>query len=288
MNKKLFNLLLLHLTVFVWGFTGVIGKLISLDALSLVWYRTLIAVISLGIIGLFYLDFKKMKFDALFQLLLTGVVIGLHWLSFFYAIKISNVSITLACLSASSFFTALLDPLINKTRLKIYQIILGLIVIAALLLIFNLESKYRMGIFISLISAFLSSLFTVLNGTFVKKYRTITIAWFELVGAFILVSIFIFISGNFNDNFFKISSYDFQWLFLLGTVCTAFAYVAGVYVLKQINPFTVSLTVNLEPVYGIVIAYLIFRESETMTTGFYLGALAIIATLIANAYLANR
>jgi drug/metabolite transporter (DMT)-like permease len=288
MSKRLGNLLLLHFTVFIWGFTGTIGKLISLDALSLVWYRTLIAVVTLGLIGLFYIKFKKMQPIEFLKLLGTGGVIALHWLTFFYAIKISNVSVTLACLSSASFFTAILDPLINKSPFKIYQLVLGIVVMAALFMIFNVESQYRTGIFVSLLSAILSSLFTVLNGTFVKKYRTIAVAWIELAGAFLLVTVFLLFKGGFNENFFEINRQDVFWLLLLGTICTALAYVAGVYVLKEINPFTVSLTVNLEPVYGIVIAYLLFKQSETMTKGFYFGALVIILTLIANAYLANK
>jgi drug/metabolite transporter (DMT)-like permease len=280
--------MLLHATVFIWGFTGTLGKLISIDALSLVWYRTLIAIITLGVFGLFYIDLRKTKTKVLLKLLGTGTIIALHWLTFFYAIKISNISVTLACLSAASFFTAIIEPLINRTKLKAYQLLLGLVVIGALFLIFKIEQQYTLGIVISLISAFLASLFTVLNGTFVKKYRTITVAWFELAGAFLIITIFIFLKGGFSEDFFKINTQDLVWLILLGTICTAFAYVAGVYVLRQINPFTVSLTVNLEPVYGIVIAFLLFKESETMNIWFYFGAIVIILTLIANAYFAVK
>lgn len=278
----------LHFIVFIWGFTAILGQLISLEALPLVWYRIAIAVFCLAA----YFVLTKKSFRASKQSIVlfcaAGIVIALHWLTFFWAIKVSNVSLTLACLSTGAFFASLLEPLFFKRRIVIYEVLFGLIVVGALVLIFSVEQQYKLGIVLGLMSAFLSALFSIINGKFAPKYEARVITFYELLGGFAVLSVFLALSGGFDASFFKVSTLDWIWLLVLGSFCTAYAFLASVKVMKFLSPYTVMLTINMEPVYGILLAVLIFKDSEKMTPAFYLGALLILATVIGNGIVKNR
>jgi len=277
------NLFLLHLIVFIWGFTGIIGKLIETDSDILVWWRMMIASIS---IGLFVYLTGKIKKSLLFRAhkySLIGLVIAAHWITFFEAIKVSNVSVTLACLSASSLFTALLEPLFFKRRVSGMEIFLGSLVIAGLGLIFSFETDYKLGIVLALSSAFLASLFTVVNGVMIKNDNPYRISLVEMMAGVIGIGIWLAFKGKFDMRMIRIPAMDWFWIGILGTICTAFAFVIGVKVMETLTPFTVSLTINLEPVYGIILAFFIFGSSEKMSWGFYVGAVLIMGSLYINA-----
>ncbi len=281
-NDKLLNYLHLHFIVFIWGFTAVLGALISLEAIPLVWYRMLLAT---AIIFLFLKVRKeKMKFSpkTLAGFALAGIIIAVHWLTFFGAIKASNVSVTLAVLSTGAFFASLLEPLLYGRKIIFYEVLFGLLVIGGLYVIFNVEGSYTLGIILALISAFLSALFSVINGKFVLKNKATVISFYELMFGVLGISIYLAFAGKFTADFFTISAHDWIYLIILASACTAYAFIASVHVMKWISPYTVMLTINMEPVYGIILALLILGDSENMSPQFYYGAAIILATVIAN------
>jgi drug/metabolite transporter (DMT)-like permease len=272
----------LHLIVFIWGFTAVLGALISLDALPLVWFRMVLAV---GFILLF-VWYKKVPLQIptkiLLQLLFAGVVIALHWFTFFRAIKVSNVSVTLACLSTGAFFTSFLEPILFGRKVIWYEVFFGVIVIIGLSIIFHVESQYIEGILLGLSSAFLSALFSVYNSKFAKMYDPTLISFYELTGGIVFFSLLLLGTNSFSSSFFQISTSDWIYLAILSSLCTAYAFIASVKVMRFLSPYTVMLTINLEPIYGIILAVLVFQEKEKMNPQFYLGALIILVTVISN------
>jgi len=287
-NDNLKSYLQLHLIVFIWGFTAILGELISLDALPLVWFRMAMAV---GFIFLFMI-YKKSKFvvprKTLFAFLFLGLVIALHWLTFFKAIKVSNVSVTLACLSTGAFFTSFLEPILYRRKVIWYEVAFGLVVIGGLYIIFNVEGDYYLGIILALISAFLSALFSVMNGKYAKMYDATVISFYELLGGVLCFSVYLLFTNTFSAEFFILKPSDWLYLLVLSSVCTAYAFIASVKVMKFISPYTVMLTINLEPVYGIILALLIFKEKEKMSPEFYFGAVIILATVILNGIIKYR
>ncbi len=285
-NSKSF--LRLHLIVFIWGFTAVLGRLITLDALPLVWFRMLFAVFF--ILG--YIRFKKIPTQipkqTILKFLAAGLIIALHWFTFFRAIKVSNVSITLACLSTGAFFTSLIEPLFFGKKIIWYEIFFGLIVVFGLSILFHVEGRYVEGIILALISAFLSALFAVINSKFVKEYKPTIISFYELSGGVLFFSVILLFSNSFTFSFFKLTSNDFLYLMILSSVCTAYAFIESTAVMKFLSPYTVMLTINLEPIYGIILAVLIFKEKEQMSSGFYIGAAIILTTVILNGIIKSR
>jgi drug/metabolite transporter (DMT)-like permease len=281
-NDNLKSYLHLHVIVFIWGFTAILGKLISLQALDLVWYRMLFASVIMTFVVLFNKEKVKVPFNILVGFIVSGIIIAAHWLTFYQAIKVSNVSITLACLSTGAFFASILEPIFYKRKVIWYELLFGIIVVVGLGIIFNVETKYTAGIYLAVTSAFLSALFSVINGKYAKEYDPNIISLYELSSGVFFISIYLFFAGSFTPAFFALSVNDLIWLFLLSSICTAYAFSASVKVMKFLSPFTVMLTINLEPIYGIILALLIFKDGEEMTPLFYVGAIIILATVIAN------
>ena len=278
----------LHWIVFIWGFTAVLGRLITLDALPLVWFRMLFAVSFIFI----YIKIKKVPLKlpkrVLLKFLVAGLVIALHWFTFFRAIKVSNVSITLACLSTGAFFTSIIEPIFFNKKVVWYEILFGLVVVFGLTIIFNVEGKYMEGIILALTSAFLSASFAVINSKFVKDYPPTIISYYELLGGVIFFSIFILGTSGFDTKFFQLTPHDFMYLMILSSVCTAYAFIASTAVMKFLSPYTVMLTINLEPIYGILLAVLIFKDKEQMSPTFYVGAAVILITVLLNGIIKAR
>ena len=287
-SVKVKNYIHLHFLVIIAGFTAVLGELITLEAIPLVWFRMSIG----AILMIIYIKFKntplRVPFKVLVKLAIAGVIIALHWITFFAAIKVSNISITLAMFSTGAFFASLIEPLFFKRKIIAYEILLGLIVIVGVVLITQTELNYILGIFLGISSALFSTLFAVLNGKFVQNYPPSIISFYEFVSGVIFMSIFLALDGDgFNVAYFQLSFSDWVYLFILASVCTAYAFISSVHVMKYISPYTVVLTYNLEPIYGIVLALLIFPESETMRPQFYVGACLIICTVLFNAIFKN-
>ena len=272
------NLLILHFTVFIWGFTSILGQLISISAVPLVWYRVLIAMVSL------FLYFKVNKTDfkvggnTLLKLVLTGGLVGGHWILFFASIKAATVPVTLVCLSSITLFTAIFEPLINKTRISKLEIVAGLLIISGIVLIFKFETQYTKGIILGLASAVCASLFSIINSRLVKHSAAPVIAFYEMGGALFWASVYLILTHGFNRSMFLKNS-DLGYLLLLGTVCTSLAYVAGVAVMRELSAFRVALITNLEPVYGILMSFLFFGDMNKMTVGFWVGAVVILYTI---------
>lgn len=288
MHARRNALVLLHITVLIWGFTGIFGRLIDQPANQLVYTRTIIGMLGL-LVASFWLKFPVLpnRRDVWHQML-TGVVIAGHWWTFYHAIKISSVSVAVACLASSTVFTALLEPLWNKRRIQPYELILGVVVLVALLMIFGLETEYRVGILVATISALLSAWFTVVNGQLVKRDHAGRIGLYELLGATLVVGLWLGVEGELPPPLWELPSDQILWHLILGLVCTSFAFVAGIAVMRQLSAFTVSLTVNLEPVYSIILALLIWGESEKLHMGSYLGFGLILSSLFVNGMLARR
>ncbi|GBF22448.1 EamA domain-containing membrane protein RarD [Arenibacter algicola] len=287
-NVKLNNYLHLHFIVFVWGFTAVIGKLITIDALPLVWYRMLMA----SLIILAYILIRKFQLKVppktLLMLILGGIVVSLHWVTFFMAIKVSNVSIALATMSTGAFFTALLEPFWYGRKMVGYELVFGLIVMLGLYIMFRVEKGFLNGILLALVSSFLSATFSLINGKLTQEQRPSVISFYEVGSGVLFLSIYLVFSGSFDQKFFQLSVNDWMYIFILASVCTAYAFIASVKILKYISPYTVMLTINLEPVYGIILAFLLLGESEKLNPLFYVGALLILTTVVANGILKNR
>jgi len=287
-ESKTKHFLQLHLIVFIWGFTAILGALISIDSVPLVWYRMLLAVVFVFV----YFVIKKRRFaidrKSLFKFILTGVIIALHWIAFFEAIKVSTVSIALVAMSTGAFFTSLIEPIFFKRRISKIEIVLGLIVIAGLYVIFSFESQYYLGILYALAASLLSAVFSVLNGLFVKKNDAEVISFYQLLFGAGFVTLFLFLTDSFSVEFFTLTSSDWFYLIILSSICTAYAFVMSIKVMKYLTPYTVILTMNLEPVYAIILALLIFGDKEKMNPEFYYGAFIVLFVVLLNGVLKNR
>jgi drug/metabolite transporter (DMT)-like permease len=273
----------LHFIVLIFGFTAILGELISIAALPLVWYRMGIASILLFAL-LAILKRNPPNRKNIWLLLGTGGIIAAHWVTFFHAVKVSNVSVTLACMSTAPFFASILEPLFFKRKIKSIEVVLGIVTIIGLVLIFRVSGEYIEGIVFGLTSAFLAALFAVINGVFITASKPIWITAIEMLGGFLVLTIVLTASAGWNTQMFQLPAMDWVWIGVLATICTAYAFVVSVSVMKQLNPFTVVLSINMEPIYGIILAFLIFGESEKMTGSFYLGAAIIISTVFINAF----
>ena len=281
-------LLLLHLTVFLWGWTGVFGKLIEQGTAQLVFTRTFIALSGLAVFALVTrrsLDWRTPDMKHYFFM---GLLIVLHWLTFYGSIKVSTASIGAACMATSTMFTALMEPFWFKRAIRPYEVVLGAVVIGALLLLFGLETRYRLGIALGVLSAGLSAWFNIVNGVLVRRGDAVLIGFYELLSVAACAAIVLLAQGRAPEFPWDLGHHDLGYQLLLGLVCTAFAFVTGVSVMKQLSPFTVVLAVNLEPVYTIIIALLIWRQGERLHTGSYVGLALILACLSANGWLQRR
>ena len=278
----------LHLIVFILGFTAILGKLISLDAVTLVWYRIFFTVITIFIFMKIVKINYKLEKKAILQLLGIGVIIAFHWATFFLAIKTSNVSITLAGLSTGAFFVSIIEPMLHNKKPVLYEIGLGIIIIIGIYLIMDVEGSYKTGIMVALLSAFLSALFSVFNGEIAHKWDASVITFYQMLGGVITLSIIIPFMNIDMVTFSIPTGIDLVYLIILATVCTAYTFIVIMKLMKSISAFTVVLTVNLEPVYGIIMAFFIFGESETMSPKFYIGTLVIVSTVFLNSWLKNR
>lgn len=281
------NMLLLHLTVLVWGFTGILGALISVSAMHLVWYRVLIAALSLYIY--FSVSRRSIRISGvdLIRFLMTGGLVGLHWVLFFQSIKVSTVSVTLVCMSSVTLFTAILEPLFYRRKIDAADVLTGLFIIAGIYLIFTFETQYLTGIILGLLCAVCASIFSIINSKLVKTGSATLIGFYEMLGAWGWVSVYMIFSGGFNSGL-KLSGTDLFYLLMLGTICTSAAYVIGILVMKELSAFTVALVTNLEPVYGIILALLIFGNEEKMSSGFYVGAAIVLAAVFGYPIIKSR
>lgn len=278
----------LHLIVFLWGFTAILGKLIHANAQILVFYRMLFAAVFLFIfIRVFKKESIKVSKKIFFQLAAIGFAMALHWYCFFYSIKVSNVSIALSCLSLSTLFASILEPVIFKRKIDISEVIMGTVIVACILLIFKTEFHFKEGIIYGILCAVFGTIFSVFNGKMFGKTSSGNIIFYEIFCGWFILMLFYLLSGQiFQMN--EINYRDLALICLLASVFTAFPMLESVKLMKYISPFTLILTVNLEPVYGIILAFFIFGESEHMSPIFYIASAVMILAIIANGLIKAR
>ena len=276
----------LHFLVFIAGFTAILGKLITNSPFSIVWHRMFIALI---VIFFFVaLTRKKLKtsYRNIFKYAILGFIISFHWITFFMSIDYSNVTIALSMMSTTAFFTSFIEPFFFRRKIIAHELLLSILVIIAIFLILNSEFNYSVGIILGIFSAFFASIFSVLNGLLIKNEKAYKISFYEFLFGVVFISIFLIITGRLDDliieSFFSV---NYLYIFILGVVCTAYAFIAAVYLLNYITPYSAVLSYNLEPVYGIFLALIIFGESEQMSSNFYIGLLLILFSVFLNFYL---
>ena len=282
----------LHVIVFIWGFTAILGALISIQADALVWYRMGIAAVFLFLFILFKKKSFRIPIKEFFKLIFVGLLIALHWIFFFQAIHVSNVSITLAVFSLGAFLASILEPIFYGRKVLWYEVFFGLIIIAALAVILQVEINYFQGILYALVSIIIGVLFTLMNGKLIEKHEPSVITFYEFLAGVFFITIYFLYTNKFNVDFFILTTNDWLYLLLLSSVCTAYAFTASIKVMRVLSPYTVLLTTSLEPVYGIILAYFIIGGKEKMSGEFYIGAVLIVMTVILNGivkqYLSNK
>jgi drug/metabolite transporter (DMT)-like permease len=275
------SLIQLHLFVFLAGLTAPIGNLIQLNGLYLVFYRMLLTVIALFPIYLFNYQLNKVSLKEKGKLMLIGVLIAIHWVCFYGSIKLANVSVALVCISSVGIFTALLEPYFFKTKLIWNDILIGLLSLVGILCIFQFDIQFRTGILVGLISALFASIFTIINKRLTVQYTTQTIQTFEMLGGFGFLAIVVLCINAFQHSAFTMPTQgDWFWLIILSLACTVLANYLMLNALKKISAFTLNVSLNLEPVYGILIAIVLFQEHKQMGMGFYIGMVLIAISVM--------
>lgn len=284
-NSALFRL---HFIVFLWGFTAILGKLIHANAQNLVFYRMLFAAVFLFVfIRIFKKQSIRVSKKLFWQLAAIGAFMALHWLCFFHSIKVSNVSIALSCLSLSTLFAAILEPVIFKRKIDVSEIVMGIVILFCMYLIFQTEFRYKEGIFYGVLTALFGTVFSVFNGRLYGKTSSGNIIFYEIFCGWAILSVFYILTGQVGQ-LNEISYRDLALVTLLAAVFTAYPMFESINLMKHITPFTLILTVNLEPIYGIILAYFIFGDSEHMSPVFYVASLVMILSIVANGIIKAR
>lgn len=278
-------LIKLHIAVFLWGFTGVLGKAIQLNEGLLVWYRLIITIAAL----LLFFKLSKQQFKVPIPSAIhygaIGVIIALHWVFFYGSIKYANVSIALVCLSAAGVLTAFLEPIFTGKRIVIKEVILGLIAVVGIYLIFHFDAKYRTGVLLGVLSTLFSVIFSILNKKAIINVAPKTLMLYQLSGGLIVLSILLPVYLHyFPAQYILPTSSDLIWLIVLSLVCTILAMDLSLQALKKISAFTQNLTLNLEPVYGIILAFIVYNENKELGSSFYFGFCLIFFTVIYQMY----
>ena len=284
--------LLMHLIVFIWGFTGIVGKLINLEAIPIVWYRVFIAASSLGI----FMGFTKKSFQIsrkeFVQLLVVGCIVVAHWITFYQAIQMSTASLGILCLSTATLHVTWLEPLLLKKKFSWIEFLFGLLVIYGIYFVSGDFSITELNaVFIGLLSAFFAALFAVSNARLAEDIPTVKITFYEMAFGFLAISVYLLLSGDYSTDILTSSASDISWLLFLGIVCTSFAFLMTIDIVKRLGAFTVSLSINLEPVYTIILAIIILNEHEMLNSKFYVGAVLIVLVVLLNGivkYFLNR
>jgi drug/metabolite transporter (DMT)-like permease len=271
----------LHIAVFLAGFTGILGRLITLNEGLLVWYRLLITVVTLWLLYYFRKQLVPVSLKEKLDIYFIGMIAAVHWITFYGSIKSSNVSVALVCFSSIGFFTALLEPLILKKKMHVTEIVLGLITILGILIIFHFDPEYKTGILLGIVSAILGSLFPIYNRRLLRRHDAETVTLHELTGGLLFVSIMLPLYLYFFPSTHLLPTLsDAAWLLVLAWFCTVLSFNLSMHALKKISAFTVNLTFNLEPVYGILLAFIVYQENKYLSGKFYLGLALILLSVI--------
>ncbi len=282
----------LHFIVFLWGFSAILGKLITIPAVEMVFFRSILAATGMGIIMLASKGTFSVSRTDFIKLILIGFIVALHWVAFFGSARIANVSVSLVGFATNSLWAALLEPWLNRSRVKKFELLLGLVVLSGLYVIFSFDFQYKLGLFFGIVAGFTSALFSVFNSKMVRRIPAFTITFYEMIGVFIGITLFFpiyRISWAENQVLQLIpSSMDWLYIALLAGVCSVYAYSTAVELMKKISVFVIQLSLNLEPLYGIVMAVIIFGSDEKMGLNFYIGTFIILAAVVLYPFLKKR
>lgn len=277
-----FDYVRLHFIVLIWGFTAVLGKLVSISSFEVVLYRT--GITTIGLLAILILLGKPMRVSGqgLRNMLATGLIIAVHWILFFASARLSSISISLVGMATCAFWTSILEPIMTRRKFKLFEVLIALLVIGGICFIYSLSAEYALGLTVAMGSALLASVFTIINGKLIKQHNAYVITLYEMLGAFmgclLIIPFYLLWTGELSIAL--PTNLEWGWLALLGLVCTVYPFAESVELMKRLSAYTINLTVNLEPVYGIVLALLIFGEKEHMTSNFYIGAAIIIIAVM--------
>lgn len=273
----------LHFIVFLWGFSAILGKLVSVHTVEMVWYRSIFAAAGMGAVIYFSRGTFHVTKGDLIRLLAIGGIVSLHWLAFFGSARVSNVSVSLVGFATNSLWAALLEPWFNKTQIKKYELLLGLTVIMGLYIIFSFDFQYKLGLLLGILAGFTSALFSVFNARMVRRNAARTITFYEMIGVIVATGLLLPFAGFAGADLrlpLLPDGMDLLYIAILAGVCSVYAYTVAVELMKRISVFMIQLTLNLEPVYGIVMAVIIFGQQEKMDLNFYVGTLVIMSAVI--------
>lgn len=273
----------LHFLVMIWGFTAIVGLMVTISPVALVLYRTLFAAIGLGIVVLLFKKSFVIAGRDLVKILGVGFLLSAHWMLFFASARVSTASVCLTGMATTSLWTSLLEPLVNKRKISPLEVGLGILAFAGLYVVFKFEFDHALGLMLALASAMLAATFTVANSRLVQRIDAWVITFYEMVGASLFSLLFLCISEAQNWNSgapFIPAQGDWIWILFLAFVCTVYASTMATQLMKQFSAYLINLTINLEPVYGIALAFFIFGEKERMTQGFYMGTLLILLAVL--------
>lgn len=292
MNATFKDFAKLHFIVFLWGFTAILGNEMTMSSADVVMYRTGIATLVLGVFMFFTKRSLKFDWKVLGQFGLTGLIIAAHWFLFFESARVSTVSVCLAGMATTSFWTSIVEPIVNRRKVNAIEVILGLAVIVGLYVIFRFEFNHALGLTLAIASAFLAAVFAVFNSRLVKQHSEYGLTFWEMATAFIGIVLFIPIYKSYflsDSTIYQIPILrDWGLLLILALVCTVYAFSASVELMRRISAFAVNLTVNLEPIYGIIVAVILYGEKEQMSNGFYFGTLIILGAVLSYPLLRRR
>jgi drug/metabolite transporter (DMT)-like permease len=287
----------MHLAVFFWGFTGILGKLISLSAPVLVWYRMGFTALFIAVIIQYRKQWQKIVGRDMWRIIGIGLLFAIHWVMFYAAIKLANSSIALICLSTASVFTALIDPLVNKRKINLIEIALSIIAIVGVYLIYALQGEkeqqkmvnFPLGLLLAVLAAIISAIFTVFNKPLTNKYEPRLLVFYEMLTGFVFLSVlapmYLF---KFPEEPLLAKDWDILWVFCLVYFCTVLGQSLAMSALKHLSTFTVTFTVNLEPLYGIAFAFILFNEHKELGWGFYAGVACIALSVLLQTFFMIR
>ncbi len=281
----------LHIAVFLYGLTAILGDLIQLPAVILVWWRVLITSFSLLFFIRFGKDLLSLKKSTAFPLIGIGCLVAIHWICFYGAVKLANASVTLIAMATTSVFTSLLEPWIMKRKIILLEIILGLLIIPGMVFVIQgIDLSMKTGLLVGFAAAFFAALFGTLNKKYVDDSNPYIITFVELGSAWIFISLIFLIGQSYIDlsNFMPVRWEDWMYIIILSLLCTTLAFILSLRALKHLTAFATNLVINLEPLYGILLAAAILKEYEQLTTKFYIGGGIIIAIVLSYPYLKKR
>jgi drug/metabolite transporter (DMT)-like permease len=282
----------LHFVVFLWGFTAIIGKLVTIPSVEMVFYRTLLAGIGMCAVIIVMRGSFKVSTSDFIKLILTGFIVAFHWITFFASGRMSNPSTSLVGFATCSLWAALLEPLAKKSKIKVVEVGLGVVVIIGLYIIFSFNFQYPMGLFLGILSGLTCAIFAIINSQMVTRVNSLAITFYEMIGASVAVAIFFpFYKNQWapgGELQLMPTVTDWIWISILSLVCSVYAYAVAINLTRKLSVFFIQLTLNLEPVYGIILALIVFGEQEVMNWNFYLGTVVILGAVLAYPLVKNK